>query len=179
MNADTIDRRVAEPLRRLTVRLPDADFEELRDAAFKARRRPAEVARAMIMAALSGEAPAKPRPAPPSPVELNSEAQRLLAACKASISNLLQIAGHAHELGYPQAPALSIEFDHMASVLRALGLDLKSGQRVPVGAAQIELAADQVNTLARSLNQDARSVPPQSWTPPLAALRAALAGLPK
>lgn len=176
-NTVTIDQVTGRPLRRLTVRLPDAVFEELREAAFRARLRPAEAARTMILTALKGEVPARPKLAPPTPLELSEDAQRLLSACKASISNLSQIGSHASEIGHPQAPALNAELARISNVLRTLGLTLKSGQPVPTNAAQIEIAAEQVNSLARSLNQDSRSVSPRAWNQPLGALRASLASL--
>lgn len=178
MNTDTIDAGAAEPLRRLTVRLPASDFEELREAAFEARRRPAEVARAIIMAALAGETPARPTPAPPAPEEMPAGARALLAVCAATISNLTQVAQHAADLGFPQAQALGDELRRQAGVLRNLGLSIKAGAPAPSGAPAIVTAAETVNELARALNTDARSVPPQAWTPPLSALRTALAALP-
>lgn len=170
-----INDQTFEPLVRLSVRLPTTVFERLRQVAFAARRRTAEVTRMLVIQALeSGVLPAS---APPIPETLADNAKKLLTTCVATVANLSQLAGHAVAIGGPLT-RLSGEAGPLASLagqVRALGLALKKGGPVPANATRLELAADLINDLAKRLNIDQASVPLSDWHSPLVALGTALA----
>jgi len=100
----------------------------------------------------------------------------LAVALAATQANLSQLAGHAAELGQPLAQ-LAVPGGPLAAAgdqLRQIGLELKMGAPTPANAPAIIAAADQINSLARRLNQDRMSVPISDWHGPLSALKSAL-----
>jgi hypothetical protein len=169
------DDQAHESLVRLSLRLPATAVEHLRQLSFAARRRTAEVARTLVIQALdSGVLPA---PAPPVPEALGDDAKRLIATCLATISNLSQLANHANAIGGPftrltgEAGPLTC----LVGQVQALGLELKAGGSVPSNAADLALAADMINDLAKRLNIDPTTVPASDWHTPLLTLKTALA----
>lgn len=168
----------AEHLSRLTLRLPAGEMDQLREAAYRARVPMAALARALVLRALAeGELPP---PAPPALAEMSPEAQELLAVAHALISNLSQLEKHALELGEPVARLAGDggQLDVLRNKVRELGMIIKSGHHDAQHWAGILVAIKApslaINSLARSLNQSATSVPAYSWHGPLSGLRSAL-----
>lgn len=168
----------APGLRPVMVRLPDAEFEVLRDAAFRARQPVAVLARQILLGALADGG--LPPPAPPALAEMSPDAQELLAVVHGLISNLSQLEKHALELGEPVA-RLAVDggqLDGLRNKVRELGMAIKSGSHDAQHWAGIlgiiQTPSMAINSLARSLNQSANSVPTYSWHSPLNGLRSAL-----
>lgn len=161
-------------LAQLTIRLPSRAGEALRAAAFAARLQPAVLARQLLLQAL--ESGQLPPPAPPAPADLTEDARALLAALLATLSNLAQLTQHALELGQPLSQ-LAIPGGPLAAAgdqLRQIGIELKTGSTPPTNSAALISAADQINSLARRLNQDRRDVAIADWHGPLSSLKSAL-----
>jgi len=156
-------------LKRLTVRLAAADFELLREASHKARIRPAELARVVLISSLSADQPAiLPPPAPPLPDELSAPSKSLLIILHASISNLTQINVHAGNneqltrLVGPNGP-----LDRLSTQLQEMGLKIKNGSMLDDEAEQnihrLAAPADRLNRLARALNIESSTVLLSEW----------------
>ena len=165
-----------ELLSRVTLRLPAEDLEQLRQAAFAARLPPAVLARSILIRALRSQD--LPQPAPPAPDELSDEATQILAICHALVSNLVQLDGHAKELGQP--PIKVCDFlEQMREQARRLALEIKRGalhhERLVKILASLAGPSEQVNSLTRSLNSDRASVASTAWHDPLSLLRKAMA----
>lgn len=161
-------------LTQLTIRLPSAAGETLRRSAFSARLQPAVLARLLLVQAL--EEGRVPPPAPPAPADLAPAARALLAALLATLSNLAQLAQHALELGQPLSQ-LATPGGPLAAAgdqLRQIGIEIKTGSTPPANSAALISAADQINSLARRLNQDRRDVAIADWHGPLSSLKSAL-----
>lgn len=172
-DADTSTGRYMPKLVQITIRLEPADAEALRRASFDRRMPAAVFGRLLIVEALSKQLPPA---APPSPADLAPAARQLLAALSATQSNLAQLIGHAKELGEPlcQLTAPDGALAAAGDQLRVIGIKLKTGSPAPFNADSLIAAADQINSLARRLNQDRNSVAIADWHGPLSSLKSAL-----
>lgn len=165
-------------LRPVMVRLPDAEFEVLREAAFRARQPVAVLARAMLLRVLSdGELPP---PAPPATAELGANARDLLSICHALTSNFSQLDAHAVDSGDPIARLAGDGnlLQQLRSKSRELGLAIKRGEldedRCSQALDAIRPASVSINALTRALNENRAAVNPGVWHGPLTAIRSAL-----
>ena len=168
----------APGLRPVMVRLPDAEFEVLREAAFRARQPVAVLVRALLLRVLSdGELPP---PAPPATAELGPHAQELLSICHALTSNFTQLGSHAANSGEPIARLAGDGnlLQQLRAKSRELGLAIKRGElnedRVSQALDAIKPASVSINALTRALNEDRAAVNPGVWHGPLTAIRSAL-----
>ena len=170
---DDSDPRLA----RLTVRLPAAELDALREAAYRARQPVAVLARQILLSALSdGKLPA---PAPAAPAELPESAREVLAILIGLSSNLSQIDKYAAAAGDP-LPKLAGDSGQLA-ILRGKVADLGIAiRKAEIADAQcLQLAeklkgpAFAINGFARSFNER-RPVPAYAFHGPLSALRRVL-----
>ncbi len=159
-------------LTRISIRLPPAQAEALRAAAFAARLQPAVLARHLLLGAIdSGQLPPA---APPAPAALAPAARALLAALAATQSNLAQLSQHSIEIGPPLSQLATGPLAGLGDQIREIGIALKTGAPAASNSPALIAAADQINGLTRRLNQDRLAVPIAAWHGPLAALKSAL-----
>lgn len=161
-----VDQEVeaAEPLARLTVRIPFEAAERLRQAAFAARLKPAQVVRVILLKALASNTVAKlAPPAPPAMDELLSthpSAAQLLQTIYGIVSNCTQLQGHAARAPDPvnrlAQPGGILE--RLAADARSMGLVIKAGEMDEQRAAQLltligGARAEAINAFAKHLNE--------------------------
>lgn len=163
-------------LEKITIRLPQAEAEALRAAAFAARLAPAVLARQLLAQALA--AGAVPPPPPPALVNLTPPAKALISVLAGLQSNLTQLNSHAQELGEPLSK-LALPggvLEALGNQIQGLGLSIKSGMTIPSQSNErLESAAREINSLARRLNMDRNSVEVSAWHSSLTSLKSALA----
>lgn len=171
------DATTGDHLERLTLRLPASELEQLRAAAYRSRQPVAALARALLLRVLSdGELPP---PAPPARAELSAEAQQLLGICHALTSNLSQLEAHAIELGDPLSRLAGDgnQLQQLRERARETGLAIKRGdvghERCALALGAIKGPANQINALARALNENRAGVSAAAWHGPLQSIRLA------
>lgn len=175
--SDTDATAAGDRLERLTLRLPSAEVEQLRKAAFRARQPVAVLARALLLSVLSdGELPP---PALPARAELSAEVQQLLGICHGLTSNFSQLETHAIALG---AKAVHLVgpgnlLQQLRERAREIGLAIKRGdfsdERCIATLGEITGPAQMVNGITRSLNEG-RGPASHAWLGQLGIIRNAL-----
>lgn len=178
MTTPDTDDRAAEQLSRLTLRLPAAELDTLREAAFRARQPVAVLARALLLRVLSeGELPPH---APPATGELGASAQELLSICHALTSNFTQLDSYAASNGDPIARLAGDGnlLQQLRSKSRELGLAIKRGEvdedRCAHALEAIKPASVSINALTRAFNENRAAVNASIWNGPLTAVQSAL-----
>lgn len=162
-------------LARLTLRMPEAELELLRATAYRSHQPVAVLARGLLLRALNaGELPPA---APPAMTEMTAAAQSLLSICHGLTSNFSQIEEHAIQLGEPlvRLSGSGQLLQQLRNKARKTGMAIKRGEinqeRCEKLISLLSSSANEVNSLARSLNNNRTNVDHKNWLKALSMAR--------